>query len=121
MTWETSPTEFSGEARKDLDKTAKHVAQKVLRNVVFNSPVDTGRFRGNWIVGIAKRSFQQLKRKDKSGGSTFQKGKNKLQKSRANVTIFITNNLPYAQRLNEGWSSLAPANFVQAAIRRALK
>lgn len=34
-------------------------------------------------------------------------------------TVHITNNLPYIERLNDGWSTQAPANFVQSAVMGA--
>jgi len=70
---------------------------------------------------LGTRTLRQLRATDRSGGSTFNKGKGRVDKSKPGKKIFITNNLPYAKRLNEGWSTQAPANFVQAAIRRALK
>lgn len=35
--------------------------------------------------------------------------------------VYITNGVPYIGRLNEGSSQQAPAGFVQAAVRRAIR
>lgn len=121
MSWKNKPTSFAQEARKDLLSNAKLVALKVLRGVVFHSPVSTGRFRGNWIVGLGNRSLRQLKKGDKVGSTTYKKGSARIRKSKVGKSIFITNNLPYARRLNEGWSDQAPASFVEASIRKATK
>ena len=32
------------------------------------------------------------------------------------LPAFITNNLPYIKRLNEGWSKQAPAHFIEQVI-----
>ena len=34
-------------------------------------------------------------------------------------TVYISNNLPYIQRLNDGYSQQAPENFVESAVQVA--
>lgn len=44
----------------------------------------------------------------------------KLGKLKDDPTIYITNNLPYAERvLNDGWSAQTPENMAENAVRKA--
>ncbi len=121
MGWTNPPTNFTKTVREDLEKTVRRIALKILRVLTSFSPVDTGRFKANWIVGVGRREARTLSNKDKAGMTTFNKGKKKLAKTLLGKTVFISNNLPYAKRLNEGHSEQVPLNFVQQAIKRSLR
>lgn len=121
MTWNKPPSEFKKAVRGDINTQARRIGLKILRALTVVSPVDTGRFKANWVVGIKKRVFATTEETDKGGGPTFAKGEKRLARKRLGEKIHISNNLPYAGLLNDGHSGQAPANFVQAAITRALK
>lgn len=96
--------------------------------VVLATPVDTGRARSNWIVslgspvGLTIPAYKAGK-DGNSGGANAQaaidQGAAEIGRY-VNGEIHITNNLPYIERLNEGWSAQAPAGFVQKAIQAAV-
>ena len=119
MTWKTPPTRFKKQVQKDAGTLVKRLGFSILRNVVVASPTDTGRFVNNWVVGIANRITGTLGGTDKNKTAAIARGKAKLRQYKAFNTLYISNNLPYARRLNEGWSDQAPANFVEQAIHRA--
>ena len=120
MTWTIPPTKFTDKVRKDSEGGATRIALKLLRSLIFSSPVDTGRFRGNWVVGLKKRNTSYTSG-PVSGVPNLSAGQSELKKHKNGDSIFISNNLPYAKRLNDGWSQQAPANFVQRAIARVTK
>lgn len=121
MAWKNPPSKFKKEVRGDINSEAKRIGLKILRSLTVISPVKTGRFKANWIVGIKKRVRSTTTSTDKGGGPTFAKGSPKINSKNLGDTIFISNNLPYAKALNDGSSQQAPANFVQSAIQRILK
>lgn len=67
------------------------------------SPVDTGRFRANWMIGEGDIN---------DATDTGNDGAYQLEIT-ADKSYYITNSLPYAQRLAEGWSQQAPAGWVE--------
>lgn len=111
------------------------------REVVFATPVDTGRARSNWIVSIGTpdRSVRAPFSagvglgigENANGAAAFNDALAKLNPLRpigAEVSVYIQNNVPYIGRLNAGSSQQAPAGFVQtgilngvAVIRRGLR
>jgi len=76
-----------------------------LRGVIEKSPVDTGRFRGNWNVGIGAQDLSTSENTDKDGGPTESKGGGLIDAVGPYVAIWVTNNLPYATALEFGHST----------------
>src|SRR5262245_29124586 len=75
-----------------------------------------GRFRGNWQVSIGEPITDELPRIDPNGALTIAAGSSVLKDAPAGIPIFIVNNLPYAQRLEYGWSKQAPAGMVRVTV-----
>ena len=86
------------------------VAMDVLRGVVLNTPVDTGRARGNWQVTTNTPATGQTQVKTKNGARAIQDGTSKINSANVadGTTIWITNNVPYIERLEDGWSAQKP-------------
>jgi len=120
------PAEFAKRMRKiaanlegNSEELIKAVALAVDTNVVMATPVDTGRARGNWqaSIGSPKRS----KLEPRSAAATIGEAKGVIEGYKDGDTIYLSNNLPYIRRLNDGWSAQAPKSFVQIAILNGLK
>ncbi len=100
-------------------KTANQETRKLalgvgLKGVVMKSPVDEGTFRGNWNVGLDNTDLSTDEEKqDKSGSSTISEGGAIIGRFKNGQSINISNNLPYGNRLEFGWSPIS-----QAMIRR---
>ena len=118
MSWTNPPTRFTKTVSGDIEKQTKRFSLILLRNLVLRSPIDSGRFRNNWLVGLNQKDGRQLK---STGNQAVQRGSQKIKSHKAGGSVWISNNLPYARRLNEGWSQQAPANFVEKAIARVTK
>jgi hypothetical protein len=96
------------------------MASMILQSVVTSTPVDTGHARANWQVGIGEEHTDELAQEDKSGQATISAGTSILQTHKPGDTIHISNNVPYIDKLNRGWSAQAPAGFIEKAINTAL-
>lgn len=80
-------------------------------SLVAKSPVDTGRFRANWMIGNGAIDSQTFER--------FDAPNNAIRINTININgqiIYITNSLPYARRLENGYSQQAPAGFVRITL-----
>jgi len=106
------------DTEEKIEDAISLIAMDSLRGVVMKSPVDTGRFRGNWIVSknAAKKTSSQVT--DKNGGQTITKGSGVIDTFDMNTDsrIIIQNNLPYANRLENGWSKQAPNGMVALTV-----
>lgn len=118
-------TTFALDLSKAIEK-AKDQAELVVRKTAFNlfklvidkSPVDTGRFRGNWNPSIGSPDLSISDVTDKTGASTESRVSAVIaQYKLSDQSIYLTNNLPYAMRLEEGWSQKqAPNGMVRLSI-----
>lgn len=111
---------FALDLRKFVDsipeEMVKPVVQKfalhALDGVVMKSPVDTGRFRGNWNVSVGRIDYSVSVETDKSGGATITKGAAVIEAAKPDQVIYISNNLPYSIALENGHSKQAPIGMV---------
>ena len=91
-------------------------AGKVQEALVNGSPVDTGRFRGNWQVTGNAPPLHALNNYDKDGKETIAAGKRAahalLSGGGAIRSIHFSNMLIYANALEYGHSKQAPAGVV---------
>lgn len=100
----------------------------VASAVALRTPVDTGRARANWQTHIGSApsglvaGFPQG-----TGGSTGAAAAAQATSAataamggytpaHSGTEVYISNNLPYIGRLNDGHSRQAPAGFIEAAV-----
>ncbi len=107
---------------------ARQTAIQLQSSMVEKSPVDTGRFRGNWNCGIGAVDVGTTDSVDPSGGVVMGRTVTALNKWKLGDTIFLTNSLPYARPLEYGHSKQAPQGMVRltiveygAALERAVR
>lgn len=110
-----------------VERTVKRIALNVVANLQEDTPVDTGWARANWIpeIGTPFEGTAGTREAAEAGNvdvATQQFGIARIATGyKLGPPIYITNNVPYIETLNEGSSSQAPAAFVQAAILRAVR
>ena len=90
------------------------IAMDSLRGIVLKSPVDFGTFRRNWIVSKNRMNPATIKGVDKTGTQTIAQGTQTIEtfEYKKDKSIIIQNNLPYGNRLENGWSKKAPKGMV---------
>lgn len=104
------------------ERTIKKITLDITANLIESTPVDLGWARANWIPSVTKSvnetdgSPDQVSTAKQSAGQS-QVATYKLRQG----SVFVTNNVPYILRLNDGSSSQAPAGFVEAAVMKAVK
>jgi hypothetical protein len=110
-------------ADEEIEAVIQVIGMTALKGVVLKTPVDTGRARGNWIVTKGQPSNQTFKKVDKAGGPTIQKGNDQIQSydHQKHNQIIIQNNLPYANRLENGWSKQAPQGMVALTLNEVMQ
>ena len=106
------------EAAKDkAELVAKKLTIELFSRVIEKSPVDTGRFRANWNCSIGSPDLSTSESTDPSGRSAISKATSTVVSYTLNdQSVFLTNNLPYADRLENGWSKQAPNGMVRLSV-----
>lgn len=122
---------FCEKAKANIDVALRKVIFDLSANIVLMSPVgdDTtwqhkgpkgyvgGRFRANWQFGNHSINKNTTEEKDASGGDTIARIQAEASTVRAGGVVYLTNSLPYALRLEHGWSKQAPAGMVELSVR----
>lgn len=77
-----------------------------------------GRARNNWQVKIDKPPTNALKGKSKDISKVIARGERKVAKIKKLCIVYISNLLPYMDRLENGWSESAPNGIAGPAVRQ---
>ena len=95
----------------------KKITLEVFRRIVLKTPVDTGRARGNWLIGIGSVPQGVLDRLASGDGSgvVFEELA-KLASLQPFSIVWITNNLDYIEFLEQGSSRQAPNGMVALSL-----
>lgn len=128
---------------KEITEAVEEAATEILRedglailsNLVISTPVGNpslwkslpppgyvgGHARRNWNVTVNTKFDGELPGVDAGGQATISRGEVQINLFDSDDNFLaIQNGVPYINRLNDGWSSQAPAMFVQQAITLAL-
>lgn len=103
-------------AGNTVEDAVEIMLKDVHRALVHGSPVDTGRFRGNWQVTFNAPAMHSLNVYDRQGGKTIAAGDAKIngmfRNGAAITSVHFSNMLIYANALEYGHSKQAPAGVV---------
>lgn len=119
MAWKGKrPTDFALDIVKDCETHVKKVAGIGLQSVVVGSPVQDGAYRGNHRISINTDDHSyDLQEQDLNGSSTITKGNAEIVKFKLGDVVYLQNNLPYALRIENGWSGQAPNGVYSIAFQ----
>jgi hypothetical protein len=96
---------FAKLSAKTANEEVRKVALVGLSGVIEKTPVDQGVLKGNWNVGIDSADLSIDKSKqDKEGSSTYSEGGAVIGRFKNGDDIMISNNMPYANRIEHGYS-----------------
>lgn len=101
-----------------IDKVRRASALELFRLIIVETPVDTGILRNNWRTQVNTPNVGTKDTGDPTGGQALAEASANL--GRLQDTVFFTNNLPYAERIEfDGWSRFkAPAGMVRKSVVR---
>ncbi|MDK6203314.1 hypothetical protein QP097_07555 [Oligella urethralis] len=120
MGWDKSPVEFVQVISKDLAEKRTQIATETLQAVISGSPVRNGAYRSNHCVSVNSADYGFDMTLGKGADNEPPKGSLNVEAYTAGLEIIaaesgepyasitIQNNLPYAERLENGYSEQAP-------------
>ena len=131
--WIQALEKLKTETPKKLVAEMHHkLATQALEGVVARSPVGNpalwrhpappgyvgGLFKNNWHVSFGAVGSETRTQPDASGSASISEA-SKLESIKSNpfVTTYVYNALPYANRIEHGWSSQAPAGVVALTVQ----
>lgn len=109
-------TRFLDHFGGNMDKTLRYTVVLASQGVIMNTPVDTGRLRGNWQFGKAFPSGE-VSGVDTSGAAAIARIAGQVTELKAGGECWIVNNLPYAGKIEYGHSRVkAPQGMVRITL-----
>ncbi|WP_448508778.1 HK97 gp10 family phage protein [Immundisolibacter sp.] len=103
-----------------MDVVVRKFCFDMFADIMMASPVDTGAFRGNWMIATGAPAAVTDPNKtlaaDAAALGAVTAGMAGIGKDVVGKTIYFTNNMPYAYRLEHGWSKQAPAGMVAVTV-----
>ena len=109
---------FVAKAKKNPETVMRSVSLKLFSAIIKASPVDTGRFRGNWQTTGVTPATGLIEGVDPTGNKAVNSAATFITNAPGWDTFTLTNNLPYAERLEYGWSKQAPTGIVRINVIR---
>lgn len=101
------------ETEEDVKSILQTIVFRIGREVVTLSPVDTGRFKGNWQLTIGSPATGSLLRYDESGGITLSDMSRVVRTLSPGQVAYIQNTVEYGYDLEYGSSQQAPDGMVR--------
>jgi hypothetical protein len=95
-----------------LAQVAIDVILTLDKKLRITTPVDTGHARRNWISSVTQPFEGEVADEAANAAGLAAVLRYALELG----PLWMANNAPYVQRLNDGWSQQQPAGFVERAI-----
>ena len=86
-------------------------------DIIMDTPVLSGRLRNNWFPSVNQGTNKTTKYTGEKGAAATSRVS--AVKFKLGDTLYLTNNLPYAERIEfKGWSAKAPSGMVRKNLVR---
>lgn len=109
------------ELERFTERAVRTVAVEVTAELQLATPVDTGFARASWVPSVGTPSDADGGSPDAPSQAAAEQGLARVAAYRlADGKAFVTNNVAYIRRLDQGHSKQAPAGFVRASVERGV-
>lgn len=106
----------------DIDYYTEHLAVRIDQRLVYETPIDTGAAKANWIVSIDRPDSTQIEAESGQSfanpGAVINHNNSVIRQSYGRKRLYIQNNLPYITALNDGHSQQAPSAYIDTIIEQ---
>ena len=117
MSFASDMEAYAKKAGASLDETSRAIVLELFGSVIKDTPVDTGRAKGNWQTTIGAPASGAVDRLGES--EAIADVSQQAASFGAGKVIYLSNNLPYIYRLEyDGWSQQAPGGMLRKNIAR---
>ncbi len=106
---------FAVKAGDSSDKIVRAVTLSLFNGIIRDTPVDTGRARGNWQTTVGQPASGEI---DRLGASAAIAEAEAKTPPGAGQETYLANDLPYIEELEKGSSKQSPEGMVRRNIDR---
>lgn len=116
MSFSADISKWANKTKNGIEELRKAIIIELFSSVILDTPVLTGRLRGNWLISEGTPHTNTVTVTDPSGATTVRN----VEAFAATLNpeqnrVFLANNMPYAYRIEyDGWShTKAPEGMVR--------
>ena len=114
VSWESDWKKIESKIDRTLDQGIRATLLQVSTAIIKGTPAKTGRARGNWQASIGRGATGEVSVNSvRSGEAKAIAEVNQKASVAVGDLYYLTNNLPYIERLEYGWSKQAPGGMVR--------
>lgn len=96
---------------EEKNKKLRAVFMQTIKDIVFRTPIDTGRARQGWVASVGSPDYSS------NGSNSLEAGK--VPKFVFGKTVYLANAVDYIEDLEHGTSRQAPNGMVEIALKNA--
>ena len=109
--------EFKVKAMAQSEAKIKKAFVGLSTDIIMDTPVLSGRLRNNWFPSVNQGTDKTTKYTGEKGSAATNRVS--AVKFKLGDTLYLTNNLPYAERIEfKGWSNKAPQGMCRKNVIR---
>ena len=118
MSWDSDWKKIESKMARNLNQGIRATLLEVSTAIIKDTPADTGRARGNWQASIGRGATKEIAVNNQRSGEA-----KAIADVDQNVSVavgdlyYLTNNVPYIERLEFGWSKQAPSGMVRKNLQ----
>lgn len=116
MSFASDLRRFANLTSQKMEAVVKSSLVRIGTSIVVKSPVDTGRFRSNWLAAYGTADTTVNMSVDPSGQAALNRLKMSVNGLNFREYFYFTNSLPYAKGLEYGDSAQAPGGMVRVSV-----
>lgn len=116
MSFASDLRRFANLTNQKMEAVVKASLVRIGTSIVVKSPVDTGRFKNNWLSAYGTYDTTVNMNVDPNGQSAINQLKVAVNGLNFQENFYFTNSLPYAKGLEYGDSAQAPSGMVRISV-----
>lgn len=113
MSFKKDFAKFKEKTDRKVNAVFRTASLVLFGKIIIRTPVDTGRLRANWQASLNNPKKSQVESTDKKRG--IDEANRVAKHLDSNDSFYLTNNLPYAEAIENGWSGQAPKGMVKVS------
>lgn len=107
---------FIEHANGNIDKAVRQTVSLIAQELDHRTPRDTGRLAANWQFGKYSPPAGIVNSVELAAGAVGRRIAAQAATVKAGGEVWIVNNLPYAGRIEYGYSQKSPAGMVRVTL-----
>lgn len=118
VSWESDWKKIEQKIDRTLNQGIRATLFEVSTAIIKDTPADTGRARGNWQASVGRGATGDVSVGNaRSGEAKAIADVDQTVRVAVGDLYYLTNNLPYIERLEYGWSKQAPGGMVRKNLQ----